>query len=226
MTISDSPVRLSPLHSLHVTADAVFTGVAGWQMVQQYGDVDEELRIVGASAGVCDITGRSLARVKSFDLESVLGEMTIEVGSVVRDGERVIARLTPEEALVIGAPAAGTDWSGGIEPEGEPARYITDVTSGLTALRIVGPRAREVISLLTDLDVRDGSMPDGSSSQAGFAEVHGTLLRLDVSATPAYELYVARELGAYVWDAVLESLGHGEVVPFGNEVLVRLEQGD
>jgi hypothetical protein len=116
-----------------VTADAVFIGVGGWQMVQKYGDVDEELRIVGASVGVCDITGRSMARVKSFDLESVLGEMTIEVGSVVRDGERVIARLTSEEALVIGAPAVGTDWSGGIEPEGAPAGApITSASSDVS----------------------------------------------------------------------------------------------
>ena len=78
---------------------------------------------------------------------------------------------------------------------------------------------------LTDLDLRDSALPDGSCAQAGFAGVHGTLLRLNIANAAAFELYIAREFGVYVWDVVVESLGHGAVVPFGNEALQRLEQG-
>ena len=100
-----------------------------------------------------------------------------------------------------------------------------DVTSGLAGLKIAGPRAQDVIASLTDLDLRERSMPDGSCAQAGFAQVHGTLLRLDIANVAAYELYVAREYGVYMWEVVLESLGDGVVVPFGHEALQRLEQG-
>jgi sarcosine oxidase subunit alpha len=225
LTISSSPARLSPLHSLHVEAGAVMADVAGWQVVQSYGDVEDEVRVVGESAGVCDITGRLVVRVKSFDLDGVLGALAVGVGSVIRDGDRVIARLTADEALLIGQLGAGGDRQGDVIPNGDPMRYTTDVTSGLTGMRIVGPRARDVIASLSDFDVREEGFSDWSCAQAGFGEVHGTLLRIDIGGAPAYELYVAREFGVYVWEVVVESLGQDGVVAFGNETLARLEQG-
>ena len=228
MTTIESISRLSPLHSLHEQLGAVFTEVAGWQMVERYGGVEDEVRAVMGSAGVCDMTGRTAVRVKSLDLDAVLGSSRVpEVGSVVRDDDLVIARLTAEEVLVLGAPTAIDGWQAlvGVESDGVPTRQVTNVTSGMTELRIAGPRARDVIASLTSLDVRERSMPDGSCAQAGFAEVHGTLLRQDIAGAAAFELYVAREFGVYVWEVVLESLGHDGVAAFGNETLRRLERG-
>ena len=197
-------------------------------MVERYDGVEDEMQGVGGSAGVCDMTGRTAVRVKSLDLDTVLGSARVpEIGSIVRDGDLVNARLTAEEVLVVGPPTAIDGWQAlvGIETDGEPSRQVTNVTSGMTVLRIAGLRARDVIASLTSLDVRDCSMPDGACAQAGFAEVHGTLLRVDIAGAAAFELYVAREFGVYVWEVVLESLGHDGVVPFGNEALRRLERG-
>ncbi len=228
MTTTGSISRLSPLHSVHGQLGADFTEVAGWQLVEGYGSVEDEFAAVTESAGVCDMTGRMAVRVKSLDLDAVVGSSRVpEVGSVARDGDLVIARLTAEEVLVLGPPTEIGGWQVqlGVESDGVPSRQVTDVTSGMTALRIVGPRAREVIASLTSLDVRERSMPDGSCAQAAFAEVHGTLLRRDIAGDAAFELYVAREFGVYVWEVVLESLGHGGVVPFGTAALLRLERG-
>ena len=227
LSTPETPTRLSPLHALHMEAGAVMTSVAGWQVVQRYGDVEDEGRAVMESVGVCDISGRSAVRVKSFHLDDVLGERSPAVGSIIRDEDSVIVRLTTEEALAFGLPSANGSWQAGIDPVGTPTRYLTDVTSGLTGLKIVGPRVRDVVASLTDIDLRERAMPDGSCAQAGFAEVQGTLLRLDLANSPAYELYVAREFGVYIWEVVLESLGHGGVVPFGDEALQRLaRQGE
>ena len=224
MTTTNTPARLSPLHALHLQVGAVMADVEGWQVVQSYGDVEVELQAVMESAGVCDISGRSVVSIKSFSLDDVLGARSPVIGSVSRGDDFVIARLTAEEALAIGPLSADGSWRAGTDPDGDPLRYITDVTSGLAGLKIVGPRSREVVASLTDLDLRDRSMPDNSCAQAGFAQVHGTLLRLDIANAVAYELHVAREYGVYMWEVVLESLGHGGVVPFGNEALQRLTQ--
>jgi heterotetrameric sarcosine oxidase gamma subunit len=218
--------RLSPLHALNTAAGAIFADVAGWQVVKKYSDVDGELQAVTESVGVCDITGRSAVRVKSFRLDDVLGKRTCSIGSIVRDCDAVIARLTSEEALAIGPRSAGGSWQAGIDSDGEPTRHVIDVTSGLAGLRIAGPLTRDVLASLTDLDLRERAMPDGSCAQAGFAQVQGTLLRLDVGGAPAYELYVAREYGVYMWEVIIESLGQGMVVPFGDEALRRLERRD
>jgi len=207
---------------------AVFAEIAGWQMVERYGGAEDEIRAVTDSAGVCDMTGRTAVRAKSLDLNTVLGSSKVpEIDSVVRNGDLAIARLTAEEVLVLGPPTDIDRWQAliGVESDGEPSRQVTNVTSGMTALRIAGPRARDVIASLTSLDVRDRSMQDGSCAQAAFAEVHGTLLRQDIAGAAAFELYVAREFGVYVWEVVLESLGHGGVVPFGTAALLRLERG-
>jgi len=182
---------------------------------------------------VCDMTGRTAVRVKSLDLDTAVGSARVaEIGSVVRDGDLVIARLTAEEVLVLGPPTAVDGWQSlvgvaqvGAKTGGVPSRQVTNVTSGMTVLRIAGPRARDVIASLTSLDVRERSMPDGACAQAAFAEVHGTLLRQDIAGAAAFELYVAREFGVYVWEVVLESLGHDGVVAFGNETLRQLERG-
>ena len=228
MTTTGTIARLSPLHSIQVGLGAVFTEVSGWQMVERYDGVEDEIQVVAGSAGVCDMTGRTAVRVKSLGLDAVLGSSKVaEIGSVVRDGDLVIGRLTAEEVLVLAPPTANDGWQAqiGVESDGEPSRQVTNVTSGMTVLRIAGPRARDVIASLTSLDVRERSIPDGSCAQAAFAEVHGTLLRRDIAGAAAFELYVAREFGVYVWEVVLESLGHDGVVAFGNETLRRLERG-
>ncbi|HIN14311.1 MAG TPA: hypothetical protein EYM69_01565 [Dehalococcoidia bacterium] len=225
MTTSEKPSRLGALHALHVQSGANMIDVAGWQVVHGYADSEEESEAVTRSAGVCDISGRSVVNIKSVRLDDVLGERSPTIGSVHRDGDSLIARLTTEEALAIGPPSAVDSWKAGISPTGDPRRYITDVTSGLEGIKIVGPRAREVIASLTDLDLRENHTPNNSCAQAGFAQVHATLLRIDITnTTPSYELYVAREYGVYMWEVVLESLGPGAVVPFGDAALRRLQQ--
>lgn len=220
-----APARLTPLHAHHLRAGAVMADVAGWKIVQHYGDADAELGAAAKSAGVCDISGRTTVRIKSFELDGVLGARSPEIGSLLSESDTVLARLTADEMLAIGPPSVAGSWHAGISPEGNPPRYVTDVTSGLMGMKIVGPQARDVVASLTDLDLRDLSMPHGSCAQAGFVQVHGTLLRLDVNGVAAYELYVAREFGVYVWEAVLESLGHNPVAPFGHEALQTLERG-
>ncbi len=221
MANAHSPARLSPLHALHVAAGAVFTEVASWQIVGSYGDAEGESRAAAASAGVCDISGRSAVRIKGTRLGDARAGNVPAVGSVQQDDDLLIARLTAEEALAIGPPSTTGSLLDPVSQAGDSTTYVIDLMSGLAGFRIVGPRARAVLAALTDLDLRDGSMPDQTCAQAGFAGVHGTLLRLDIAGEPAYELYVAREYGVYVWETVLEA----GALPFGAEALSRLEQG-
>ena len=62
----------------------------------------------------------------------------------------------------------------------------------------------------------------GSSAQSQFAEIHGTLVRLDAAGLPAYTLFFGREYGDYMWESVLEAGERYGLVPFGTEALGRL----
>ena len=57
------------------------------------------------------------------------------------------------------------------------------------------------------------------------AEVYVILLRWDRAGLPGYDIYVSREYGEYIWDAMLEAGHEYGIVPFGVETLKQLSQG-
>jgi glycine cleavage system aminomethyltransferase T len=176
--------------------------VDGWQLPLSYDDPDRETTAIQESVGICDITGSQIQRVKSRQPENVP-----PVGTVVENGGLTMARLTDDETLIIGSAELSSDLR------------VIDITSGYARFKIAGPESGKLLSAMTDIDLRDRSMPNLTCAQAGFAGVHGTLLRIDIGSTPAYELLVSREFADYAWHTAIESLPAGTVVPIGFEVL-------
>jgi glycine cleavage system aminomethyltransferase T len=200
--IAHSPTRLTPLHQTHLSMGAVMGDVDGWQLPLSYDDPDRETTAIQESVGICDITGSQIQRVKSRQPENVP-----PVGTVVENGGLTMARLTDDETLIIGSAELSSDLR------------VIDITSGYARFKIAGPESGKLLSAMTDIDLRDRSMPNLTCAQAGFAGVHGTLLRIDIGSTPAYELLVSREFADYAWHTAIESLPAGTVVPIGFEVL-------
>jgi heterotetrameric sarcosine oxidase gamma subunit len=63
---------------------------------------------------------------------------------------------------------------------------VTDVTSVYSAILLAGPKSREVLQKLTTLNVREGSMPEGTARQTRLAHVNATILRSDCEACPHF----------------------------------------
>ena len=59
-------------------------------------------------------------------------------------------------------------------------------------------------------------------AQAKLAEIHGTVLRRDLGGLTSYDLYVGREYGVYMWDALMEAGEEHGLVPFGTEAMESL----
>jgi sarcosine oxidase subunit alpha len=80
---------------------------------------------------------------------------------------------------------------------------LTDVTQGLAAMNVAGPRSREIFSDLTDLDVSNDAFPYLDGQQATVAGVRCLALRIGFVGELGYELHCSAAHARTLWDAVV-----------------------
>ena len=103
---------------------------------------------------------------------------------------------------------------------------LTDVTQGLGAVNLAGPRAREIMGKLTELDCSSEAFTYLDGKQADVAGVPSLILRIGFVGEVGYEIHFPAAHGEHLWDALLEAgAGHG-LRPFGLEPqrLLRLQK--
>ena len=104
------------------------------------------------------------------------------------------------------APAAQASiLSEGLNDGPEQCAHALDISSGLAGVGIAGPKSYGLLSALTELDTSQFAFTNLRCAQSKFADIHGTLLRIDHGASLSYQLYFPREFGEYLWDALLEA---------------------
>ena len=133
--------------------------------------------------------------------------------------EKVALERLLDELFVVTRPAATNAVSASLEQATSNTAHVVDVTSGLAGVALVGPRARDVLAAVTELDVAPDSLGNTACAQSAFAKVRGTLLRIDLGELPVYELYFDRSYGEYMWEALLTATGDGWLVPIGAEAM-------
>ena len=229
MTASASrPVALSPLHHRHVELGADMAPIDGWLRPVRYGDADEEVAAVRSTVGVCDVSPMGKLALLGDSLDALLGNVfpdtdPPEVGRAARvDDETVVARLAHDEALAATAAGRRSRLDETLTASASGCAHVVDVTSALAAVRIMGPRAPDLLAALTELDVAPDAFPDASCAQSSFAEIHGKLVRLDAAGLPGYTLLFGREYGDYAWESIMEAGERYGLAPFGIEALGRL----
>lgn len=227
-----SPERLTAMHQLHLARGARMEVRDGWQAPIGYGDVDREVARARDSAGICDIGPAGKFLLYGDSLDAVAKALGADggapaAGSVVRwdltsgDSHETAwaARTAPDELFAATRPAATYAVSAFLDEAASDNAYVVDVTSGLAGVALVGPRARDVLAAITELDVAPGSLGDMACAQSAFAGVRGILLRIDMGELSAYELYFDRAYGEFMWEALLTACGDGWPVPIGVEAM-------
>lgn len=227
------------MHHRHVALGALLVDGDGWQRPARYAAVDQEVRQVQDAAGLCDISPAGKLTLQGRELDAWLSEAFSSMGGVdvgaVRRGDAgmdsdpqpvLLARLADDEFFILTEPNHAGSVAESLGAMSDRGFHLVDVSSGLAGVKIAGPAASLVLAGVTELDLAVDAFPDMSCAQAGFAEVHGTLLRIDRGALPGYELYFGREYGEYMWDALLEAGDEGQVAPVGIEAMARLQGGE
>jgi len=230
-------IRRSALHAFHL-AEASMIEDHGWQCADSYGAVEAEVQALREQVGLSDISPLAKLDIQGNDVFASLGQKlslgisleTVPVGRVVRipaqalqldtQASGLLCSLARNHARLISPPGTAGAVHARVESVIQQTAdsagiHLTDVSSNFTAVQIVGPLSRELLRKLTALDLRSAQFPDLSCAQGSLASIHALVLRADIQAHLAYQVYCGREFGAYVWDALLDAGQEFGARPFG-----------
>jgi sarcosine oxidase subunit alpha len=249
------PVKLTPMHSKHQELGCVWMDMGEWKRPLYYTGgkaapprherVEEEYRAVRERVGIIDLSTLGKLDVKGKDAGKLLdkvytnrlsdlrvgrvryGVLCDEAGIILDDG--TVSRLSEDRFFITTTTGniefvhqwlewwtVGTGW----------CVHVTNVTGGLAAVNVAGPKARDLLRKLTDCDFSTESFPYLSCAQAEVAGVPCHLMRIGFVGEPGWEIHFPAEYGEYLWDRLLEAGREIEVRPFGVEAqrLLRLEK--
>ncbi len=202
---------------------------AGWQMPVQYSGVIEEHRAVRTAAGLFDVSHMGEIRLAGPGAEQALQRLTPNNVARLRPGrahysalltergtyidDLLVYRLTDEEfLLVVNAANADRDaeW---VRAHADGTAEVSDVSDDYALLALQGPRAAEILSQVTAVDLTE-------LKYYGFAqaEVHGCRMivsRTGYTGEDGFELYAASVDAAGLWRRLLEVGGPLGLVPAG-----------
>src|SRR5262249_26437711 len=101
-----------------------------------------------------------------------------------------------------------------------------ELTGTLAAVNVAGPRARDLLGRLTELDLSGETFTYLDARRTPVAEVPCLLLRIGFVGELGYEIHFPSPYGEHVWDAILEAGSDLGIRPFGLEPqrVLRLEK--
>jgi sarcosine oxidase subunit alpha len=240
------PTRLTPMHQRHLELGAVLMDAGQWKRPRHYTSPEDECRAVRERVGIIDVSTLGKIDLQGRDAIRLLeriytnrwadlkvgrvryGLMTDESGIIMDDG--TVARLAGDHFLITttsSGVASVEEWlTWWMEGTGWCA-HVANVTSGLAAVNLAGPRSREVLARLTELDISAAALPYLAAARATVAGIPAIILRIGFVGELGYELHVPAQHGEYFWDALMEAGKDFGITPFGLEAqrILRLEKG-
>ena len=239
------PIKRTPMDHQHRELGAPMVELGPWQRPFDYGSSQAECLAVRQSVGIIDVSTLGKLEVRGRDAPALLdklythhfsnlrvgrvryGLLCSENGTILDDG--TVARLAQDRYFV-------TTTSGNVDLTEEWFRWwtagtgmcahITNVTSAYAAINVAGPRARETLSKLTEVDISPSAFGYMRSAQGLVAGVPTILLRIGFVGETGWELHVPAEYGEYLWQTLMDAGREFGISPFGLEAqrILRLEK--
>ena len=247
------PIRRTPMHDEHVASGAVWLDMGDWKRPRYYrtGSADEtacvraEYQAVRERVGMIDVStlgkltlqgadsGKLLDKVYTHRFSDLkMGRVRYAVicddsGVVVDDG--TIARLA-DDRYFISTTTGNLDfvdqWLRWWLPGTGWDAWLTNMTSGMAAVNLAGPKARETLSKVTGCDLSSEAFPYMACREAKVAGVQALLMRIGFVGESGWEIHYPADEGPNVWRALLQAGAEFDIRPFGIEAqrLLRLEK--
>jgi sarcosine oxidase, subunit alpha len=239
------PAKRTSIHHRHEEAGATMMWTGLWRRPHSYEHAGNEALHVHRAVGVIDVStlgkllvqGPDAARFLELLYPNRFGDMKVgrirygvlgsDAGRIMDDG--TIARLG-EEQYYVTTTSTGADtviewfewWNAvwGLDVE------TVNLTGALAAVNIAGPRSRELLGRLADVDTSNEGISYLDAKEALVAGVPCLILRIGFVGELGYELHFPSPYGEYVWDALLEYGADLGIRPFGLEPqrILRLEK--
>jgi 4-methylaminobutanoate oxidase (formaldehyde-forming) len=145
-------------------------------------------------------------------------------------GDVTVTRLAEEHFRVVsGSSQVDSDlgWIRAHLQIGDPPVTVREVTEEYAVIGLCGPRARDVLSAVTDSDVSDSALP---YMTARVITINGTQVlaqRISYVGELGWELYIPVHEAVFVWDRLWQAGRNHGVQAFGYKAVdaLRLEKG-
>jgi sarcosine oxidase subunit alpha len=247
------PTRHSPLHDRHLALGARMMEAGLWLRpafyphaddADDWGAVVREGKAIRRKVSVCDVSTLGKIAVSGPDAGKFLDLLYTNTFSTLPIGRARYGLMLREDGIVFD--------DGTTSRFGEHDFYMTTTTANAAAvlshmeffhqvrwpeldvqyssitdqwagMSIAGPRAREVVRTVVDIDVSDRAFPFMAVADCTAVGVPAKLFRISFSGEQAFELHVPAGYAGRVWDAVLAA----GATPYGLEALnlARIEKG-
>lgn len=241
----DHPL-LTPLHDIQLSHGGVPERFGPWIRMMDFGDAEAESLAVHQSAGIYDASILGKFRVYGPDASKLLNRFIInkvdnltanklmyftacnESGVLIDDG--TIVKLGEQDYFITNttsrAPVTeewlsmwcrGTGWQ----------VNVVNLTDAKGDVLLAGPRARDILSTLTNDDISNETLPFSHWAEISVAGVKVMALRLGFVGELSYELVCPASQTSYLWQRIYEAGTAFGIKPFGIEALniCRLEKG-
>jgi heterotetrameric sarcosine oxidase gamma subunit len=160
-----------------------------------------------------------LNRVSANQVDVALGKIVYTQWLNARGGieaDLTITRLSDEKFLVVtGAAVQTRDLTHLTRAAAGRNCTVTDVTSGLPMLSIMGPKSRTLLEKLSGEDLSNAGFPFGTSRdiEIGYAKVRAS--RITYVGELGWEIYVPAEFAEHVLEVILEAGPAFNLAPAG-----------
>ena len=230
------PAKRSSIQRRHRALKANIKWAGDWRRAYDYGDPQQEALAVHRAAGLIDVSTLGKLLVRGPDAGEFLdrlypnrfsdlkpgriryGVISSDAGRIVDDG--TIGRIDDETFYVTttsSGAGAVEEWFSWWLADWRMDVKLTDLTQGVAAVNLAGPKAREILAELTDLDCSPEGFKYLDSKQARVAGVSCLILRIGFVGEVGYEIHFAAAYGEHVWDAIMEAGHKHGMKPFGLE---------
>lgn len=248
--------RSTPMQPWHELNGAVFEDVGDWKRPRYFPrdnenmhqSVQREAQQVRSAVGMLDASTLGKIDIQGPDSAEFLnliytnewttldigkcryGLMLNEHGMVFDDG--VTTRLGEHHyhmTTTTGGAARVLNWlEEWLQTEWPHLQvYCTSVTEQWAVVALNGPRARDLLGQLTELDLSNKAFPHMSMAEAQISGIPARIFRISFTGELSYEINVPARYGLALWEALVSAGQRYGLCVYGTETmhLLRAEKG-
>ena len=222
--MTTTPLKQTPLNSMHRRLGARMVDFGGWDMPVQYplGTLGEHMQTRTGAAlfdvshmGEFDVRGRDaiefVNRLTSNDVTKLVdgqahySALTTEAGTVVDD--LLVYRFAADHLLlVVNASTTEKDWDWITSHKRSESVELTNRSSDYCQIAIQGPRAIEILQSLTETPLADIKYYNFRTGRV--ADTDAIISRTGYTGEDGFEVYAAPDKAEHLWQTMLDAGGY------------------
>ena len=238
-------MKLTPLYQKHLDFGAtMYTTGMGYEMPAYYSSVEEEAKNVRERVGMNDVSLMGRLDVKGTDALALTQYLIVNNAAALSDGQTLYSVMCDAEGLIVDDVivmrysaehlriitssmfrARTLAWIQKHIDEKKLNAYVTDISSYYAMIGVQGPKSREVLSGITDIDL--AKLKFFRFAFGKFGDIPCMIARLGFSGELGYECYVNTEDAHAAWDMIMAAGKPHGILPYGMDTLdaLRWEKG-